>query len=184
MVESIGKNLWLLLTILIPGFFTYGSWMLIMMHFQNPVLDNKILEKMDSSSITVFSIILAIAIAQQIGGIVIEALLAFISYILKNKFPNLCDLFNGRFKKASENKLNDSSKRIIGNCFLSINILIGLIFLFLYFKYYAGINKILPVLGIAISLNILVVIFRIFCAVKALKMASDIENAQTNSIGE
>lgn len=169
MIESIGKNLWLLLTILIPGFFTYGSWRIMILHYPNSKIKIENIDNIDDSSLTILSIILAIAIVQQIGGIFIEFILTIIACIFKNKCIGLHSLLVNRFRKASENKLNDSSKRIIGNCFLSMNVLMGLILLSLYYKFYVETAEIVVVrfFVIVIILDVFVIAFRIYCAIKA-----------------
>ena len=136
MIESVSKNLWLLLTLVMPGFFTYGMWriLLFLEPGLKPGMDN--LAVIESSVIVLSSIIISIAWFQQAIVIAIEAMITFIVKYRKTRLPRLHALFCERFALAASGKLDQSATRIIGNFFLSINMLIGLVLLLVcYLKY-------------------------------------------------
>ncbi len=136
MLEEIAKNFWLLLTLIIPGLFTYGTWRLILLLDPSKRLTIDALNQIDNSALITSSIIIAIALAQQAGSIMIEATMATLTKIMQKKWPNLFALFCQRFALTSAGKLDESATRIIGNFFLSTNISIGLALLLLYFLSY------------------------------------------------
>ena len=119
MLDAISKNLWLLLTLVIPGFCTYGIWRLLLLLEPSASLNIEAIDKIDDSTIVSSSIIIGIALSQQAFAIAIEAVLALISKLNKNRWPNLYSLFCERFELTAAGKLNESATRIIGNYFLS-----------------------------------------------------------------
>ncbi len=133
MLEAISKNLWLLLTLVIPGFCTYGIWRLLLLFEPNTSLNIEAIDKIDDSTILSSSIIIGIALSQQAFAIAIEAILALVSKLKKKSWPNLYSLFCERFELTVADKLNESATRIIGNYFLSVNMSIGIIYLLFYF---------------------------------------------------
>lgn len=72
MIDNLSKNLWLLLTLALPGFFTYGLWRLLLFFVQNPPLSPKDLAQIDASSLTTTCIIFAFALLQQAIAVAIE----------------------------------------------------------------------------------------------------------------
>ena len=82
MLEAVAKNLWLLLTLVIPGLFTYGSWRVLLILEPSAHLDINALNQIDSSVIASASIIIAIALLQQAIAIAIESVLALLSKII------------------------------------------------------------------------------------------------------
>ena len=136
MLEEVAKNLWLLLTLVIPGLFTYGAWRVILLLEPSRRLAVDALSKTDSSALVTTSVIVAIALLQQVIAIVGEAALALLAKIMRKKWPNFHTLFCERFAFAAAGKLNESAAQIIGNFFLSTNISIGLGLLLLYFLAY------------------------------------------------
>lgn len=136
MLETISKNLWLLLTLIIPGFCTYGFWRLLLLFEPSTSLNIEAINKIDDSTILSSSIIIGIALSQQAFAIAIEAILALVSKLKKKSWPNLYSLFCERFELTAAGKLNESATRIIGNYFLSVNMSIGIIFLLFYFVAY------------------------------------------------
>ncbi len=140
MLEAVSKNLWLLLTLVIPGLFTYGSWRILLILEPSVRLDTGVFNNIDSSAIASASIIIAIALLQQAIAIAIESVLSLLSRIMKEKWPNFYSLICERFALSSAGKLDENATRIIGNFFLSINMSIGLSLLLLYFLFYEALN--------------------------------------------
>ena len=140
MLETVAKNLWLLLTLVIPGLFTYGAWRMLMLLEPSTRLDVNALNQIDSSAIASASIIIAIALLQQAIAIAIESLLSLLARVQKKKWPNFYSLFCERFALAAAEKLDENATRIIGNFFLSINMSVGLSILLLYFLAYESMN--------------------------------------------
>lgn len=136
MLEAVAKNLWLLLTLIIPGLFTYGAWRAILLLEPSNRLVVDALSKIDSSALVTTSIIVAVAVLQQAVAIVVEAALSLLAKIMRKKWPNLYALFCERFALAAAGKLDENATRIIGNFFLSINMCAGLGLLLLYFVAY------------------------------------------------
>lgn len=131
MLETIGRNLWILLTLIIPGMFTYGLWRLLLI--LEPSHNKHILSSLnhiDSSVIASLSIIVGISLFQQTIAIAIEAVFCM-------KVSTKCSAYDTflwkRFELAASEKFSENEERIIGNFFLSLNILIGQALLFAYF---------------------------------------------------
>jgi hypothetical protein len=136
MLEGIAKNLWLLLTVVIPGLFTYGAWRTILLLEPSKRLTSDALKQLDSSALVTTSIIIAIALLQQAVAIMLEAGLALLAKTMRTKWPSFYTLFCERFALAAAGKLDENATRIIGNFFLSTNMCIGLGLLLLYFLSY------------------------------------------------
>jgi hypothetical protein len=136
MLEEVAKNLWLLLTLVIPGLFTYGAWRIILLLEPSQRLAAGALSQIDSSALVTTSVIVAIALLQQVVAIVIEAALTLWAKLMQKQWPNFHALFCERFALAAAGRLDENATRIIGNFFLSTNICIGLGLLLLYFLAY------------------------------------------------
>jgi len=172
MIEAISKNLWLLLTIVIPGFCTYGVWRLLLLLEPGTKLDIVIMDGIDGSFIITSSIIIGVALSQQAFSIAIEAMLALVSKFRKESWPNFYSLFCERFELTSAGKINEGATRIIGNYFLSVNMSIGIIFLLFYFLAYSRmhISDWIPIALITLlTATIIAVVFRMLNAIWALK---------------
>lgn len=170
MLQEMIKNLWLLLTIIIPGLFTYGLWRILLI--LEPVkLKNDILDKIDDSAILTTSFIVSIALLQQAGSMVIEFLLSLISKAIKSKFPLFHELMCGRFALASAGKLDESTTRIVGNFFLSMNISMGSILIYIFYKWYVSNTSdwVFIFLYITFGVTIISTFFRMFNAIWAIK---------------
>lgn len=179
MLETVAKNLWLLLTLVIPGLFTYGLWRLLLLLEPSSRMDINALNQIDKSAITTACIIIAIALLQQAIAIVIESMLAFLAKIQKNNWPNIYSLFCERFVLAASGKLDENATRIIGNFFLSVNMSVGLSLLLAYFSAYEGmtISQWVPLsLVIILVATLITSIFRMFNAKWV------IENAKNKSL--
>ena len=140
MLETVAKNLWLLLTLVIPGLFTYGAWRVLLLLEPSVRLDVVALNQIDSSAIASASIIIAVALLQQAIAIAIESALTLLAKSREKKWPNFYTLLCERFALSAAGKLDENSTRIIGNFFLSINMSVGLSLLLLYFLAYEAMN--------------------------------------------
>ena len=136
MYTELGKNLWILLTLVVPGLFTYGAWRLILILEPSHRLSAEVLKGIDDSALVSSSIIVTIALTQQAGAIVIETILTILTKLFKKKWPNLYSLFCKRFAMSASGQLDENATRIIGNFFLSTNTCIGLAILLFYFLAY------------------------------------------------
>ncbi len=167
MLDTVAKNLWLLLTLVIPGLFTYGTWRVLLLLEPSVRLDTEALKQIDNSAIASASVIIAIALMQQAIGIAIEAVLTLLAKIRKTEWPNFYSLFYERFALSAAGKLDENATRIIANFFLSINMSVGLSLLLFYFLAYEAmkIKQWIP-LGIVILLaaTLITTIFRMLNA--------------------
>lgn len=136
MLETLASNLWLLLTLVIPGLFTYGAWRVILLLEPSPRLAAAAWNPIDSSALVTTCIIVALALSQQAIAIVLEAVLSVPAKMMRRKWPNFHALFCERFGLACAGKLDENATRIIGNFFLSINVTVGLGLLLVYFLAY------------------------------------------------
>jgi hypothetical protein len=136
MLESLASNLWLVLTLVLPGLFTYGAWRVILLLEPSRRLPVDALSKFDNSALVTTCIIVVVALLQQAVAIVLEAGLSVLARIMRRKWPNFYTLFCERFGLACAGKLDENATRIIGNFFLSINISVGLGLLLVYFLTY------------------------------------------------
>ena len=161
-METISKNLWLLLTLVIPGFFTYGLWRLSLFFITERPLTDEALKQIDASTLTTTCIIFAFALMQQAIAISIEAVV-YSRLIRKEKKKghnkpetksSLMEvLFCERFDLTAQGKLNERAERMVGNFFLSFNVSIGICLLLGYYIGYIGFSKSIPVVfGLAILL--------------------------------
>lgn len=167
MYSELGKNLWILLTLVIPGLFTYGAWRLILILEPSHRLTAEVLSKIDDSAFVSSSIIVTIALAQQAGAIVIETLLTVFVKLFKKKCPNLHTLFCKRFAMSANGQLDENATRVIGNFFLSTNTCIGMALLLFYFLAYESmtLNSWIPLsLLILLSATLVTSIFRMINA--------------------
>ena len=172
MLDTVAKNLWLMLTLVIPGLFTFGLWRLLLLLEPSNRMNTEALDQIDSSAITAASIIIAIALLQQAFAIAIESLLALFAKLKKNRWPDFYSLFCERFALAASGKLDENATRIIGNFFLSINMCIGLSLLLIYFLVYEGqtINHWIPISITAFLIaTLLTSIFRMINAMWVVK---------------
>ncbi|MBL7153195.1 MAG: hypothetical protein ISS79_05725 [Phycisphaerae bacterium] len=167
MLDVVAKNLWLLLTLVIPGLFTYGTWRTLLLLEPSKRLKIEALTQIDESAIASASVILAIALLQQAIAIAIESVLALLSRTMKEKCPNFYSLFCERFAYSAAGKLDENATRIIGNFFLSINMSIGLSLLLFYFLAYEAMNvkEWVPIsIIVLLSATLITTIFRMLNA--------------------
>lgn len=167
MLETVAKNLWLLLTLIVPGTFTYGAWRIFLLLEPSTHLNIELLGQIDSSVIVSASIIIAISLLQQVIAIVIEAVLALLASKKEDKWPNIYTLFHKRFELAATGKLNETASRVIGNFFLSVNMAIGLILLLVYFLLYESMSASewvpLSIMFLLLA-TLITIVFRLFNA--------------------
>lgn len=167
MLEAVTKNLWLSLTLVIPGLFTYGAWRVLLLLEPSANLDIDALNQIDSSAMVSVSIIVSVALLQQAIAIAIESALALLAKCNKKKWPNIYSLFCERFELAAAGRIDEIATRIIGNFFLTINMSIGVTLLLLYFLLYESLraNHWIPLGIIALLIATLVTaIFRMLNA--------------------
>lgn len=166
MLDTVSKNLWILLTVVMPGFFTYGLWRLCLFFVTEPPLSDAALKQIDASTLTTTSIIFAFAFMQQAGAIAIESLLYYFGKN-KNRKSRFRILFCDRFELASENKLNERAERVVGNFFFSLNVSIGICLIIGYFYDYVGFKNselVLKALFILLPLALITTYFRMIIA--------------------
>ena len=176
MLETLGKNLWTLITIILPGLCTYGVWRLLLVLNPSEIIKPEAFTTIDQSSFLTGSIVVGIALLQQIVGLLIEFSLYIFSKFTKNYNRNFYSLFYKRFEYAKRGKLNTYSSSVIGNFFLSINVFIGLGLILCFFILFENliITHWIPILLIIfMSLSCIVILFRLLNAIQVVK---DIKN--------
>ena len=144
-----------MLTLVIPGLFTYGLWRLSLFFITGlpESLTPETLKQIDASNMTTTCIIFAFALMQQAVAISIEAVIYYFLNKDSKEKPGkykkektdkksmLKTLFCERFVLASKGQLNEQAERIVGNFFLSMNVSIGICLLIAYFTGYIGFGK-------------------------------------------
>jgi hypothetical protein len=133
-MEMLAKNLWLLLTIVIPGMTTYGTFRLLLVLYDCK-LDKTAFDKVDSSGVLTTSLIVAIALIQQAIAIALEAGASFFCVHCHHVDRGYRLFFCERFRLAASGKLDDNATRIIGSVFTSLNMAIGQLIILWYFWY-------------------------------------------------
>lgn len=138
-MEILAKNLWLLITIVLPGMFTYGILRLFFLLSPSTVLDANAFNDVDSSALLTSCVIVAIAVLQQSIGLLIE----FVFYAMvrkKNKATDMKKLFYERFTLKPKNDSDNSTTNVVGNFFLSLNVFIGILMLLIYFLFFEDLS--------------------------------------------
>jgi len=130
-MEELAKNLWLLLTLVLPGMTTYGVFRLLAILYDCKI-DKAAFEKLDASALVTTCLIVAIALVQQAFSIGIEMVLAWLCKQNRRRNWRYYQFFCNRFQMAASGKMNEASTRVFGNFFTSLNITIGQVLLFLY----------------------------------------------------
>ncbi len=123
-MDELAKNLWLLLTLVLPGMTTYGSFRLLVA-LDAIRIDKALFDKLDGSALLTACALTALALGQQAIAMVVEAGLAAACSACKRRTGKYYILFCERFKMAARGDLNESATRIIGSFFLSLNVTIG-----------------------------------------------------------
>ena len=171
MFESIAKNLWLLVTIMIPGMFTYGIWRFLLILNPSRLIDTEFLTQIDELSVLTWSVIISIALLQQSIGLIIEYVLYLLAWKKKTSFNRFHLLFYKRFDLANMGLITNYASSVIGNLFLSINIFVGLIFLLLYFLLFEQLNShhwILYFIAFFLISTLINIVFRIQTSLKVI----------------
>jgi hypothetical protein len=134
-MDELMKNLWLLLTLVIPGMATYGTFRLLII-FNKGAISGSMFEKIDGSALATACVVLALAVLQQAVAIAIEAGLAFVCGRLRQGHEEYYLLFCERFKMAARGELNEHATRILGNFFTSLNVTVGQCLILSYLLWY------------------------------------------------
>jgi len=109
---------------------------------------------------------------QQTIGITIEYFLYIVANYKEKKWPNFNKLFNKRFELAKNGLINKYETSVIGNFFLSLNVLVGLSFLLCYFLCFEGLqitNWVSLLIIFFIIVNSIALIFRMKNAINIVK---------------
>lgn len=171
------KNLWLNLTIVLPGVATYGIWRLIIQLIAYRGIDFKTI---DDSALLTMSVLLAVALLQQAVGIAIEAVLAGIFTLARSSWPNAHRLFVGRFAALVHERYSQPVLRTIGQFFLSLNLLVGECLVILFVAVVKNpeclptVNKppwLFGLLGVMIGITAIVTVFRAWNATVVVREA-------------
>jgi hypothetical protein len=121
-MELVPKNLWLNLTVLLPGMVTYGTWRIVILIIGYNGID---FTSIDKSTILSLCVLLSVALIQQAIGIFIEATIALFVQINKKRWRAAHALFVERFSSLAKDRLNEDVLRTIGQFFLSLNLAVG-----------------------------------------------------------
>lgn len=176
MLDTAAKNLWLLLTLILPGFFTYGLLRIVLLFVTSTNLNLRLLDVIDHSSLVTGAVIIAIALLQQAVGMAIEALLTVLAKIQRKRWPDFHSLFCERFELAAVGRMDEQSTRIVGNFFLSVNMSVGLVTVLSYFHFYENTDEtpwIVPVLSLLLLAALIASVLRMFNAKWALVASRD-----------
>jgi hypothetical protein len=134
-MDALMKNLWLLLTLVIPGMATYGTFRLLLV-FDGGAISSSMFEKIDSSTLVTTCIVTALGMIQQAVAIAIEAGMAFVCARFRSGHEKYYSLFCERFQMAARGELNEQATRILGNFFTSLNVTIGQCLILSYLLWY------------------------------------------------
>lgn len=175
MFETIAKNLWILVTILLPGMFTYGLWRFLLILNPSIVLTSENLFQIDQLGVLSWCIIVSIALLQQSTGLVIEYVLFLISS-RKSSVSGFNKLFFQRFELANSGKITAYASSVIGNFFLSLNIFVGQMFLLVYFLFFEKLDIYhwIPLfIGVFLIVAFINIVFRLHTSLKVINIEND-----------
>lgn len=156
-MEELAKNLWLLLTLVLPGMATYGVFRLLAILYDCKV-DKAALEKLDASTLVTSCAIVAIALMQQAILIGIEVVLAWACKLNRRRNLRYYLFFVNRFRLAASGKMSEAATRVFGNFFTSLNLTIGQLLLLAYL-WHAGLGfdatavRVVAVLAVAAGIS-------------------------------
>jgi hypothetical protein len=167
MFDVLAKNVWLLLTVVLPGFFTYGLLRLVLFFAHSNHLTPDVLTGIDSSALITTSIIIAIALLQQFFSIAIEGLCALCGRLFK--IHVLTTLFFDRFMLSAKGTLTETQQSIVGNFFLSFNISVGIIMVIVYCSVYESVHT--GVLYLLLAGALVAAVYRGVIAVSVIRNA-------------
>ncbi len=134
-MEELAKNLWLLLTLVIPGMTTYGTFRLLVL-LRGSSFDKSLFTAVDGSAVLTACVITALALGQQAVAIVLEAIASALCHAFSQKRGRYYALFCERFKMAARGQLNDNATRVVGSLFTSLNVTIGQGLILAYLLWY------------------------------------------------
>ena len=191
------RNLWLNLTIAVPGMVTYGLWRIVVMIMGYRGID---FETIDGSVVLVVSIIIMIAVLQQLVGITLEYMAGVIVRLKKNRIERItrtkCNmryfdiLLLGHPRATAKELFNEKVTRIVAQFYLSLNVSVGQLFILTFIIFAQNPSTMPPVdrpiwlilLSTGITLlSIFVAIYRSWCAAEAIRALDmddkfDVEN--------
>lgn len=177
-MDELLKNLWLLLTLAIPGMTTYGTFRLLLLLNDSVRIDQAVFEKIDASVLVTTCLIMALAVFQQAIAIAIEAGLGFVCARCRVGHESYHALFCERFKLAARGALNEDATRILGNFFLSLNVTIGQCMLLAYLVWYEKPNSRIPelVILVFIAMGLASALFRLRNAVSIVDAVAPVKD--------
>lgn len=176
----IAENLWLTLTVILPGMVTYGTFRLVSLLIDYQGID---FTAIDDSLVLSLCVLFAIALIQQAIGIFTEALICAVLHPLykyKRWCSNLHKLFIGRFSSIGRGEFKEKENllRTIGQFFLSLNLAVGLVLVLVFTlnaQNPAGVSPVdvpswlTPTLVIVIIIAVAAAVFRCWNALEAIK---------------
>ena len=178
-MELVPKNLWLNLTVVLPGMVTYGTWRLVILITGYEGID---FTPIDNSIVLSLCVLLSIALIQQAIGIFVEASIAGVVHLNKKRWAAAHALFVERFSSLAKDRFNEDVLRTIGQFFLSLNLAIGQILVLMLTiaiknpkgKSTVDIPSWLPsiLLAIVIAIALIVACFRCWNAIAAIRAPS------------
>ncbi|MCK4827863.1 hypothetical protein KA005_69685 [bacterium] len=177
-MELVPKNLWLNLTVVLPGMVTYGTWRLVILITGYEGID---FTPIDNSIVLSLCVLLSIALIQQAIGIFVEASIAGVVHLNKKRWAAAHALFVERFSSLAKDRFNEDVLRTIGQFFLSLNLAIGQILVLIFTiaiknaegKSTVDIPSWLPsILAIVIAIALIVACFRCWNAIAAIRAPS------------
>ncbi len=177
-MELVPKNLWLNLTVVLPGMVTYGTWRIVILIIGYEGID---FTPIDNSTVLSLCVLLSIALIQQAIGIFIEATIAWVVHLNKKRWAAAHALFVERFSTLAKGRFNEDVLRTIGQFFLSLNLAVGqtLVLIFIIVaknpegKSSVNVPLWLPlILEIVIAIAIIVACFRCWNAIEAIRASN------------
>lgn len=177
-MELVPKNLWLNLTIVLPGMVTYGTWRIVILIIGYKGID---FTAIDSSLVLSLCVLLAIALIQQAIGIFIEAFIALLVHLNKKQWTAAHALFVERFSSLAKDRFNENVLRTIGQFFLSLNLAVGQILVLIFIivaknpegKSPVAVPFYLPlILAVVIAISVIVACFRCWNAILTIRASS------------
>lgn len=140
MSELVPKNLWVTLTVVLPGAATYGSWRLLLLSRSAWRLELETLEAIDGSVFLSTCVVAAIALVQQAVGILIEPLCMGLCLLTGSRHSGWSRLFFGRFTMMATEKVSEATGRTVAQFFLSVNLFFGQLMIVAYFLVFEGVS--------------------------------------------
>lgn len=177
-MELVPKNLWLNLTVVLPGMVTYGTWRIVILITGYEGID---FTSIDNSIVLSLCVLLAIALIQQAIGIFIEATIGRVVHLNRKRWAAAHALFVERFSSLAKDRFNEDVLRTIGQFFLSLNLAVGQILVLIFTivaknpegKSTVDVPFWLPlILAIVIAIVVIVACYRCWNAIEAIRASS------------